>query len=123
MWIINAQNTKSECMLSYLLSLRGRVTEDNVDPEHLHDDGTKCKRYAKSQKPQPSYTEPRHHGFTLSRDSKQNCGNVEHHNSKHYDVELRTAQANQSVLKMVIFCSQKLIVISIFTVYFLFLKI
>ena len=37
--------------LAHLLSLRSGVTEDNVDSEHLHDDGAKRKRRTKSQKP------------------------------------------------------------------------
>ena len=86
-------NTKNKLVVAtHLLSLRSGVTEDDVDPEHLHDDGTKRKRHAEGQKPQPSYAEPMDYRFATCWDGKQHHRNVEGDNSKHcYDIQLRTA--------------------------------
>ena len=91
------QASLHDIVLAHLLSLRGRVTEDNEDPEHLHDDGTKCKRYSKSQKPQPSYAQTVDCRLAVCWNDKQHHRNVEDDASKHCDdIQFRTAQTNQS---------------------------
>jgi hypothetical protein len=63
------QNSSLTC--AHFLSLWSGVTEDNVDSEHLHDDGAKRKRHAKSQKPLPSYAQPMDYRLAMCWDDKQ----------------------------------------------------
>ena len=81
---------------AYFLSLRSGVSKDDVDPEHLHDDGTKGKRHTNRQEPQTSYAESGGDSFVARRYGKQDCTEVEDNHTKHCDgIEVRTAETNQ----------------------------
>ena len=61
----------------YPLSLWSGVAKDDVDPEHLHDDRTKRKRYTEREEPQPSYAETCYHFQTGCWDGKEYYSKVE----------------------------------------------
>ena len=73
-WVGGGGGIDSSPLQAYLLSLWSGFAKDDVDPEHLHDDRTKRKRYTEREEPQPSYAETSRHRHAASWNGKQETG-------------------------------------------------